>query len=84
MHQINWFNDVASLFGYQDIYTGTKTERVAGPIYVDDGKFRHPHRSSVPISLLMTDFSDASIWMMEFSVTNMYCTVGPASRFTFI
>jgi hypothetical protein len=42
----------------------------AGAKHKSDGKFRKSHKLSGPIyCMLMTDFSDRSMWMTEFSDT---------------
>jgi hypothetical protein len=49
--------------------------RDAGVKHKGDGKFRQSHRLSGPIyCMLMTDFSDLSMLMTEFSVTLVLCS----------
>jgi hypothetical protein len=53
--------------------TVRKPKRDAGPKHKGDGKFRHPHRYCRGAqSMLLTDFSDRSTWMMKISVTLLF------------
>jgi hypothetical protein len=54
------------------LVTVRKANRDEGPKHVGGGKFRQPHRLSGPIYMLLSDFSDPSMWMSEFSVTHMF------------
>jgi hypothetical protein len=57
-------------------YTVRKSKYDAGPKHECDRKFSHPHRFSGPIyNMWVTDFSDRSMWMTEFSVTHMSCVM---------
>jgi hypothetical protein len=53
-----------------------KTRRDAGSQNVGAGKFRHARSGPAAQSIWMTDFSDLSAWMTEFSVTRMLCSSG--------